>query len=96
MTAAMAADGAGGGGARCGGGAQLDVGRVTGAPCSSSSTLVSTIQRFVAIIVSACCVAPTPVPRLVWAGIALAACGCVVYALSEAPQPRKATKMKSG
>ena len=70
--------------------------RLVGETSALSSTLVSTIQRFVAIIVSACCVAPTPVPRLVWAGIALAACGCVVYALSEAPQPRKATKMKSG
>ena len=61
-----------------------------------SSTLVSTIQRFVAIIVSAFFFATTPVPRLVSAGIALAACGCVVYALSEAPQQRKATKMKTG
>ena len=70
--------------------------RLVGETSALSSTLVSTIQRFVAIIVSACCVAPTPVPRLVWAGIALAASGCVVYALSEAPQPRKAAaKMKS-
>ena len=69
--------------------------RLVGKTSALHSTLVSTMQRFVAIVVSACCFAPTSAPRLVWAGIALAACGCVVYALSEAPQPRKAAKMKS-
>lgn len=60
--------------------------RLVGETSALTSTLVSTIQRFLAIVLSACCFTSAPVPRLVWAGIALAACGCVVYSLSEAPR----------
>jgi len=62
--------------------------RLVGETSALTSTLVSTLQRFLMIAVGAFFFAPSWPPLAVWAGVALVGGGTAVHLLSDAPATR--------